>query len=666
MPILSTQQSPFVEQLELLLDINNHHQDRHLTPTQLNQFRNSNALFLAHYQKKLARINPATFSYLNDEKKEQLREQLQHTQQVLTIQQLIHEMDSRRYHQHELDAAVALCKSYQHQLNGQPANDPGSPPVEALPVTDAAASPIKYLGVLLAGWLAKQFNVVPNSKTRTIANNLADLNKWRLYWVWSGGLLSTVLQTIPQDFFNTTRTQSNLKTPSNTLGHLSWTLYYFRFGLNLFLFVKHSLPGKWGWMSEQEKALPAWERAKTQWQQRKFALLNDAAWGTVNLLGLVLLVGSSSLVYAGNLLIIGLLLIDMLLTGWRFFEEKDKFKQGEQSLNEKIETLTRSIGDLNNQLAQERALLNIQTEVDASKAKQLAQAQRQLETLENLRKTNTANWKLTRRTILHDLSYSVGLMAGFSLIGGVFFPPAAELVTQSTLMAMGLAGGIFCFIATVTYQALICYFEVIKIRHVIEENNYKINALQAEFDKINADIQEQDNNETSEQCIKTPDTPMDRNKIYPREQQEKQRQCLFLELQSLKADNRNQERMVSYQKLKLMRATLIDALLPAVIFASLVFLPTGVGIGILAAALAVIVISKLIMKKYEPKPEAAPDFATIEPDYRRSTAIPPQESVASPGKNAYALFSEHSRDTATKENQPSTASSLSPSRGDAT
>lgn len=700
MPNPERQDSPFATQLNMLLE--NQGAVKKLSATELNAIRNSNAIFLTHYQNELSRMYPDTFEFANEEKKEQLRYQLQNTLRVLTIQQSINKMDKRLDSERKLDAEIAQCENYQRQLKGQPPIE-GAPPAHALPVINAAESPVKYLGLVLARWLAK---LVSDDNIEAGINKLTQANQLRLYRVWENGFLMSFLQAMPTDFFNNSQAQSNLKAPDTALGYVSWILYYLRFGLNLFLLIKHSLPCCLLNENDPEKKVPAWDRANAQWQQRKFALLNDAAWGTVNLVGFFWLVSSTSLVYANNLLIVGLLLIDIVLTCWRFFEEQRQFNHTKKILDTKIADLDDSIQKLNHKLAtigeqikrgiRINAGLNLAVQ-NKELTEQLAAARRQRDDLEQLLKTTDANWKLKRTSIINDLTYSCGLLVGWTLIGSVFFPPvAAAAIAQSTLMAMGLAGGVFCFVLTVTYQAIACYLEVTKIRNTMKENTVQLNKLQAEFDDLNARINAQT---PYELCMGPPSTPVDNNKLYveffadsiyysvkdPRNnkvvngiiptktinsslttpltidklrphlakildkipttahdnrvQTETQRKHLYLEIKSLEAANRHQKRMISHQKLKLLRSTIIDALIPAVIFATLVFLPTGIGIGILAAALALMVISKLILNRFEPKPEPKPKFNETEYN-RTTTSAEPVQETHSDAHNRNTLFNE--------------------------
>ncbi|MBA3537836.1 MAG: hypothetical protein H0T84_14705 [Tatlockia sp.] len=82
----------------------------------------------------------------------------------------------------------------------------------------------------------------------------------------------------------------------------------------------------------------------------------------------------------------------------------------------------------------------------------------------------------------------------------------------------------------------------------------------------------------------------------------------YLEIKMLMAQSDYQRKVADFQLKKAIRSVLIDGLFPFVVLLSLVFLPTGLGLGIIAAALAVAIISYAIINLYEPKAEELPDF----------------------------------------------------------
>ena len=66
--------------------------------------------------------------------------------------------------------------------------------------------------------------------------------------------------------------------------------------------------------------------------------------------------------------------------------------------------------------------------------------------------------------------------------------------------------------------------------------------------------------------------------------------------------------MIRYQKMKLVRSVLVDALVPSLVFAGFVFMPLGVGLAVVAAGFALMIVSHYILKRYEPKAGKLPSF----------------------------------------------------------
>ena len=151
--------------------------------------------------------------------------------------------------------------------------------------------------------------------------------------------LKTVLSQIPEGFYNINQAQEAIRAPDPYTGYLSWTLYYFRYSLHLSLLLKHTIKGPW--MSAEEAKTPWYERFQTQWTQRKFILLNDALWGTANLVTFFWLTGKGVLGTVGDALTIGLLVFDIAVTFWDFEEQKDTIQAANTPIRKRYRTIKR-------------------------------------------------------------------------------------------------------------------------------------------------------------------------------------------------------------------------------------------------------------------------------------------------------------------------------------
>ncbi|HAT1993765.1 TPA: hypothetical protein ACT9MM_001455 [Legionella pneumophila] len=74
------------------------------------------------------------------------------------------------------------------------------------------------------------------------------------------------------------------------LAYLGWCFFAPRLFTNLFLILKHTIPGEW--MGEKEKSLDWSDRFYAHLQRRWFELANDSVWFTVGILNCFVLVGA--------------------------------------------------------------------------------------------------------------------------------------------------------------------------------------------------------------------------------------------------------------------------------------------------------------------------------------------------------------------------------------
>ena len=93
------------------------------------------------------------------------------------------------------------------------------------------------------------------TNTEEIKEDVAYVNGIRGQWSRAGGLVSTVIEQLPDYIVNKQQAQERGAAPSPITGYMSWILYYTRFGINLSLLLKHTIAGPW--MSEKERKIPA-------------------------------------------------------------------------------------------------------------------------------------------------------------------------------------------------------------------------------------------------------------------------------------------------------------------------------------------------------------------------------------------------------------------------
>jgi hypothetical protein len=534
--------------------------------------RKSLTVSLDYYGSRLKQINPASFIYLTPEQKEAQRQEILFAFYIFSAQYQLDKVEQRRQQLKDRSRQIWLCASLIEKLNSVEENTPE----EVLNRLVANAGKHgKYLGLtIVAPFIAeKMMELISNEttkelkgagKTEVLRNWMNDINGLRLYWVWGGGLLNTVLSMLPDDFANTPQAQQGIAAPAPITGYMSWILYYARFGINLSLLLKHTIAGPW--MSQEERNIPAWDRFKTQWDQRKFALLNDSIWGAANMVCFFWLTGGGMLGYYGNVATALLLLMDVSLTVWKFHEESTQHKVNLVGYERDITSLAAKIDE----------------ETDPGNQTIL---QLQLKELKKAQKQCKFDWRHKEYALRNDLVYAVALLAAFCIMCCFLFPPAA--MAPAVAVIIGVVGAALCFVCTAAYSAVKGGLEIEKVKQTRQ-------MVKNECAEILERFKASDN--------------------------ESEKKHLYLEMKQLFAQTEYQHRLINFQKMKLVRSILIDVLVPPLVFISLVFMPMGIGIAVMAAGLALALITNLILKRFEPK---APILPNMNEDEYKAFALNP-------------------------------------------
>lgn len=255
---------------------------------------------------------------------------------------------------------------------------------------------------------------IPTERSKAyLKDPMSWFNRGRLYWVWGNATITSVLEKIP-DWLESGNIGSNTPNPlpgsketcsaiggiSVYTGYLSFILYYARFAIELFLLLKNTLL-----ISEEEATQKNRSaRLKEQWQQRKFMLLNDGIWATANMVCFFWLVGSNTLNLSGDILTVALLVMDAVLTIWRFIEEQQQYQNQRAFLEGKIRSGSEE---------EKRLFTGMLAELDK-------------------------NWQQKKLYTVIDLAYSISLLASFALHVAISNTPALKAL-------LGPMGAILCF-----------------------------------------------------------------------------------------------------------------------------------------------------------------------------------------------------------------------------
>ncbi|ASQ47382.1 hypothetical protein [Legionella clemsonensis] len=653
---------------------------------QLAKQRTAIGSLLGYYLVQLGSMNPVMFNFLKPAQREQVEKQLMFTLYLLAAQTHLDDAEDRTKNLPSSIDGINLCLKRLGELKKATIPDEDEREKQLAEARQSSEMYLKYLGLtILAPWLVsrmtefafnekkaseqegktsekpddspanhpysmaikKQYSdaIAPGKKTTLLVEWMSLVNFRRLYWVWGGGMLASALDlmafqgTLPIDQID--QAQQHLSIPSPAMGYMSWVLYYTRFGISLGLLLKHTIAGPW--MSDKEANIPAWERFKTQWNQRKFALLNDAIWATANLVCFFWLRGSGMLGYAGNVVTACLLLMDLSLSIWRFVEESTKhnqemaaFIEREKELTKQIELLAGSVSGIKKSLEQFRAkIVNFDEDEDVKKLKQQqeqylhqqAVLEAERKQLQKTKKQAEMAWRYKKYGLINDTAYAAGLLFAFCLFCCFFFPPAA--LAPALVLIMGVAGAALCFTLTVLYAAVSGGLDIAKSKESIKDARAECKELMVQFaNESDPDIKKQ----------------------------------LYLEMKALMAESEYQEKMIRFQAIQLARSIFVDAFIPALVFASLVFMPLGIGLAVMAAGFAVAVISHIIINRFKPENKAAEDLQklsliTVESDFKKFQDNFNKEFAEAPkeisDKQLLAFFKEPKVESEVKESKKS-------------
>jgi hypothetical protein len=476
---------------------------------------------------------------MSDVQKEQLKHDL-HIAYLLLLAQEQYERDAQKYEnsKHYSESRMR-CDELLNKLEYNET---------AYEIERTQPSPSKYLFIFVGHELTKQMvNLTANqeSMTKSLLGNMNWVNGKRLYWVWGSSFITNMLSMLPPDFFNTNEALGIMGIPGPYTGTMSWALYYLRFSVHLSLLLKNTIKGPW--LTHEEKnshwwQLPWHERFQTQWNQRKFALLNDSLWATANLACFFWLTGSVVLEHWGSLLTIVLLIFDISVSLWDFAEQLTNKNKELHSLNEQISKLL----DAENRSPEQEHLLY---------------------TLKKAKKQCKKNWEYKQYELYNNIAYAIGLMLAFSLMTLPFLPIAIP-----SALIISTIGTVPCFTLTVLSNAIQGGIEVHKEHststELMEDHDYKLDQFI-------------DLNNNSNECITN-------------------QKFLYLEIMQLAEKSEQQKQLVAHKTMHWVRSIILSVFTPAVILASLVFLPLGIGLGVLGTFIGLMICSSVLIDTLVP------------------------------------------------------------------
>lgn len=510
------------------------------------------------YAPRLAVIDPVSFKYKNEHQRIALKEELLNTVNLLCDECEWLEKKKNLPLLRERGVQLARCANLLYRLESTPPVGESRSGAQVLqePIDASSDKPAKYIALTLIAPLIAEtmLGFTVEEGLENIQNTMSDANVQRLNWVWGGGFDRAILNLLPVGVGHPEHASEVFSTIAPITGYMSFVLYYLRLGINGFLLTNILFTDNWikgtffnPWRTDADIAKSAliYEEFQTQWEIRKFAILNDTFWATANMACFFWLVGSGTLGYLGNALTGALLLFDLTLIGWGYLEQETEHKAMLARYDEEINKLTALI-------------LTALIRADDTQSKILEE---HLAVLIESRNKCECDWKYTGKNFNKDLWYAAGLVATFSLLCCFFFPPAA--LVPATILILGVTGAALSFALTVGYHAWKTDTEIEKLEASIAKARNEMNKLDKNLDK---NIAEQK-----------------------------------LEYDRLMENINHQQSMIEYHKKERVQQALSEALIPASAFGLLVFLPLSVGLPILIPVILLCLMSKTILEQWKPK-----------------------------------------------------------------
>ena len=338
--------------------------------------------------------------------------------------------------------------------------------------------------------------------------------------------------------------------------------------------AKHTIRGSW-WMShgELELKVTPWQRFKAHADLRKYSIVNDSIWGLGNLACFFWLVGNGLLGYYGNVATTLLLLMDVVLSGFRYREESHQHGDDMRRYKRDIETLNAQ-------------MMKAQAAGDTEKENLL---RLQLQTLKKAEDKCEFEWKHKVYGLVKDLTYATALILAFAVMCCFLFPPGALI--PATALVLSIGGAALCFVFSVINDAMSGILEMRKSR---------------------------ESSQRAKNEVEDPDQGL--LKAFVKETDPLIKKQLYLDMKLLRAESDYQKDVAHFQKMELIHEMFIKLFVPPLVFASFIFFPLGIGIAVLVVGFALAIQSG---KFYVgDKPEAAKLPVLNESEYVKFASLP--------------------------------------------
>ncbi len=415
-------------------------------------------------------------------------------------------------------------------------------------------------------------------------------NALRLCWVWTRSLVEAIVLSGHQILLASTIVAA----------YVSFILYWIRGTIVLSGGLFHAFDHEW--LSEEERVIPPQLRRMAHMNDRRDDILNDEVWGTGNFACFYLLTGTLLLGFLGDLITGLLLCMDLTLACLRYhdgrIDHQNKMASYDEDLNKLFDKILQKFNHLKQKIqpgqagTKEIVVLQVDSTDDAvivlqKKKKAMesidlylrqikdAQYRQHIEKLDvlirqyNLLLANQdklqKRWSYDYIALFADVCYAVALFVSFGVMVGFY----VHLLQLGLPMAVVIAGATGLCVSNIIWRTAKAYLERDGINHTAENaynSSGEYNRLMVEFKDLNQRYQALNANH--------PDQTEERlRKEFDMKSLDYQMKQLYLDMLQLGADSGEQQEMVHYKKMLLIRDNLLRVLVPLAVILLLIFAP---------------------------------------------------------------------------------------------
>lgn len=579
---------------------------------------------LPYYRTKLAETNPAVFKYMDATTKEAVRGRLITTLALLRVEAQEHMERERRKKLKVTCEEILSCTKLLAQLDESD---------ETIYLLTHQDKPLRYLGlnaaldlqrlnqatlideseaqhsvqqliqeanvfVSLIMQLEKAEQVKNEDEIEALRQKINFFNEAR--WV-TWGASSSLFSAFFDEFSRETLHFSHEGQLKETMGDLAFPMgvlsgftHFFRFfAVELRETIREARnqwqPLKGNKIYEEYSSYAPKLEEKTSAQRflddlssRKFALLNSFLWGSVNTFCFAYkLVKGNSAAFAISALTLTVLIVDVALSLWRYLQLKNEYKSQEEAINKKIEDNETKLHQLREDLQKTEKMYSIakksderEEEYDLKKDRdalinQIQYLQGSNNDLKESISSLKAKWHYQQYKIWNGLAQDVGA----AVVGGCTL--AFLLGGFAGITIVGVVGAVALFALKLLFNAINATVDYLELT---ASSNRRRSEAENHAREFNALLEIEPRTEETEQSLK----------------------YHFLQMKTLLARSGQDKALARFELKKAPVNTFLSALVPAVLFCSLVFLQIGWAILVIAAFLALVVAAQKLIKSWKP------------------------------------------------------------------